>query len=110
MKIYVRNARTSADGVRVDRSTPLGNPAKMRGEFDRDRVCDFYAAWIEEQIQQRNPEVCTALNQLFLQLMRKGELSLLCWCSPKRCHAESVARVLARAAAQRGHTVEIIYK
>lgn len=49
------------------------------------------------------------MNKLWLELVRKGELELTCWCSPKRCHAEIIAQALAEAGRARGLDVEIVY-
>jgi hypothetical protein len=70
----------------VDRRTPYGNKYRMVDDSDseRDRVCDQYAAWLEERLK-KEPD-------FLLHLI--GAKRLGCWCAPKRCHAESLARAI----------------
>lgn len=80
-KVYsLRNKPWPKCAVKVDRSTPYGNPFVMKEESDRDRVCDLFDNWV------RLP------NQTGLRTQAKRELKgkdLLCWCAPARCHAET---------------------
>jgi hypothetical protein len=82
----------NAVAVRVDRTSgsPLGNPFHMRGEWERQMVCLKYEAWFREQLEKGNQAVLNELNRL-KQIVRDGNnLMLLCWCSPKQCHAETI--------------------
>jgi len=78
--------------VYVDRRSPLGNPFKMKGnsEEERNRVCDEYDAWLNEALRT-NPLVHAEFQRLLNLYRMHGQLSLYCWCAPKRCHAESIA-------------------
>lgn len=80
--------------VRVDRGTPLGNPYPMRTEAERDRVCESYDAWLARQIEDPESAAARALRRLFERYRRGEDLALACWCAPKRCHAESLRKVL----------------
>jgi len=64
---------------KVDRTTPLGNPYIMRSESQRDIVCDRYIKNLEKNISME------ALKPLILAYS---------WCSPKRCHAETIKKLL----------------
>jgi len=55
-----------------------GNPFIVGRHGDRDECCDKYAKWILEQ-----PALLADLHEL------RGK-TLLCWCSPQRCHAETL--------------------
>jgi len=79
----------------VDRKSPLGNPFYMRDESMREEVCDKFEVYFQEQVLTgRNPEALAYLNHL-LELSRQTEtLVLLCWCHPKRCHADTIAEWL----------------
>lgn len=78
----------------VDRRTPFGNRYRMVDDSDseRDRVCDQYEAWLAGRIQ-KNPN-------FLLPLI--GAKRLGCWCAPKRCHAESLARAIAKMRGMQG--------
>ena len=71
--------------VRVDRRSLWGNPFVMRNdsEAERKRVCDAF----EEMAANWLPETIAALKKDL-----KGK-SLACWCTPKRCHADTLLRI-----------------
>jgi len=72
--------------VRIDRASKWGNQFRMANdsEAERDRVCDAYSEWLEMRLRE-SPD-------LLLPLM--GARRLGCWCAPKRCHGESLARAI----------------
>lgn len=70
--------------VRVDRGTDWGNPfvIQSHSEAERQRVCELferYAVWR-----------LTVDPQWLMPLVGKN---LACWCTPKRCHAETLLRL-----------------
>jgi hypothetical protein len=75
--------------VRVDRATRWGNHFYMANDSDeeRDRVCDAY----ERDLKGRCDKSRTYLSPL-MHAKRLG-----CWCAPKRCHADSLARAIHAA-------------
>lgn len=75
---------------KVDRTTKLGNPFKMIGEseMERNRVCDFYETNFEKNVSMAD------LEHLILAYKKYGKLRLFCWCTPKRCHAETIKRYI----------------
>jgi hypothetical protein len=75
----VLNARTDFDhgnAVWVDRRSPYGNRFKMKSEADRDLVCDAFEV--------------NVLPNLDVSALRGKDL--ICWCAPKRCHADAILR------------------
>lgn len=115
-----RESSSFAD-VRVDRSTPLGNPFVMgrngKDETQRGAVCDAFAYLVvgdaegtsvaeigrrfgvEVDSRFADSAKCAtrradALEQLQKRLLRGESVRLLCWCAPKRCHAETIAQLL----------------
>lgn len=79
MSPEVKNAkRYRGSGIYVGRPTKWGNPFIMGVHGDRDEICDDYNDWI-------------VTNEYLLQNI--GELRghhLICWCAPKRCHADTL--------------------
>jgi len=74
-KVYhARNAPSGA--VWVDRRTKYGNPYVMKSEWERNWVCDQF----EKNI----------LPTLDVSELRGKDL--ICWCAPKRCHADAILR------------------
>ena len=64
----------------VDRRTIFGNPFK---QGTRDAMCDRFATYFEDR-------VVTDEDFRLAVIGLKG-MELLCWCAPKRCHADIIA-------------------
>ena len=73
--------------VYCGRGSRLGNPHVMRGRSDaeRDRVCDIYESEFPTPEQE-------AECQRIATLARRMPVFLECFCTPKRCHAETAKR------------------
>jgi hypothetical protein len=82
------------DAAYVGRPTPLGNPYVLKREEDRDAVCDAYERWFSAKIEQKDPAIVEALRALYARALASGHLRLACFCAPRRCHAETIARWL----------------
>ena len=101
--------------VRCDRSSVLGNPFQLRSEEERDMVCQQYKLWLWANIKQEADAVVhlgrwkreglaiassfkhptsrqvTRELDLMVTFCRLGKnIRLLCWCAPKRCHADGI--------------------
>jgi len=108
-KLQIRVARKGQGlgGVYVGRPTPLGNPFRLEREDQREEVVARYATWLEEELRQGNPAVTRALEELYRRLKRRGALTLLCFCAPRRCHGEVIAEHLRRRAEAEGLQAEV---
>jgi hypothetical protein len=93
IKIYVVNAPMKGS-IYVGRPTCLGNPWKMGSEKDRHEVCDLYDNWLRRKIVEKDKEILSALDKLDTVLRKSGYLILQCHCAPKRCHADSIKKIL----------------
>jgi hypothetical protein len=103
--IRVANKRTwKGEGHYVGRPTALGNPfshlAGTLAKFkvaSRDEAVDRYREWLEERLGSDNPET-----RMFVSLLeeyeRCGELTLVCFCVPERCHAEIIKEFIEECA------------
>lgn len=106
--ITIHNLKTDFDFdpeycVRVDRASILGNPFRLKNESFRNEVCDKY---IEVFEHHKDNKWKLELNRL-LEIHRKHEkLKLFCWCTPKRCHAETIKEYLDKIMAQYTQTEE----
>lgn len=78
------NGRVPHNAVYVGRPTIFGNPYEMKSEKDRDRVCDLY------EIHARK-----MMNSVWFveELKKLKGKDLVCWCYPKRCHAETLIKL-----------------
>jgi hypothetical protein len=76
-----------------DRTSPLGNPFRMRDQSmqERNRVCDEYYDYFHTNL---NPDLAPVgfLEQLdqILRAATFSDISLGCWCVPKRCHCQTI--------------------
>lgn len=84
MTTVVHRRRARYD-VAIDRSSKWGNPFKIPEDGTRNEVIAKYAAWIKTQ-----PELLAALPEL------RGKV-LGCWCAPKACHGDVLARLADEA-------------
>lgn len=94
MTIVIANGRTTRQGEWCDRRSILGNPFPMTCEAQRDVVCDRYDVWLTARIAAKDEAILAELGRLWRLWQWQGELVLLCWCAPRRCHCESVRRAL----------------
>jgi hypothetical protein len=108
-KLVIKVARKGQGlgGVYVGRPTPLGNPFRLLREEDRDEVVARYATWLERELRRGNREVVQALEELYRLLKRRGDITLLCFCAPRRCHGEIVAERLKLMAEAEGLRAEV---
>lgn len=85
-KPSVWNARRPQEipegAVLVDRTTRWGNPIRLEHEKDRGSVLAQYEEWLKTQ-----PELIAAVKTEL-----KGK-HLVCWCTPKACHANVLLRI-----------------
>jgi hypothetical protein len=107
LRIRVARKGQGLGGVYVGRPTPLGNPLRLEREDRREEVVARYAAWLEGELHRGNREVARALEELYRRLKRQGTLTLLCFCAPRRCHAEVIAEHLKRRAEAEGLRAEV---
>lgn len=75
--------------IKVDRSSPVGNPFIMHNETERDEVCDKYDEHFDEMMQDTNFGTYIGF---ILTKAESHNIALGCWCYPKRCHAETIKR------------------
>ena len=119
----VARAREASDPstweVKVDRSSPLGNPFPMNPGQDRGVVCKAFESLVrkglsvEEVAREFSPPLVfdasfasrgaekarkLELERLAAFSAGGGSLRLMCWCAPRQCHALSIAKVVAERA------------
>lgn len=98
MNIFVVNLRYNSEleVIRVDRSTPLGNPFKIGKDGNRSACIAKYRGWLWKEIQ-KSPDESPA-SRMFHELVGlaiiREELLLGCWCTPESCHAEVIAKAI----------------
>lgn len=67
----------------------LGNPFWMKDESKRNEVCDKYHEYFHLNIPQRAKEL--------VEIAKTQDIELACFCSPKRCHTETIKAYIEQA-------------
>ena len=98
IKVVIKNLRKSkpkhAWQIRVDRASILGNPYHMVDESQRDKVCNQYEEYFNENMKHPDTAFYNEVQRLYGIMKEYGKLELYCWCAPKRCHAETIKAYL----------------
>jgi hypothetical protein len=82
-RVYNQRIETyPAGAVQVGSPSRWANPFRTTVEAQRDAACDAYELWLQDR-----PELVEAMKR---ELRGKD---LVCWCSPKRCHADTILRI-----------------
>tara|TARA_R110002096_G_scaffold66682_4_gene162257 strand:- start:5577 stop:5879 length:303 start_codon:yes stop_codon:yes gene_type:complete len=68
--------------VRIDRQSCWGNPFVLRVDGDRDEVCDYFEEYAKWRL---------TIQSDWLDPLRGKDLA--CWCSPQRCHGNTLLRL-----------------
>ena len=89
---YRRNSRLEGIDVYCGRPSILGNPFNMQ-IMSRDQSCDKYQEYFDAKIKAKDPAFMSGLRNIY-KLAKKGDVNLVCFCAPKRCHTESIKAFL----------------
>lgn len=92
--IKIGNIASGAEGEYCARPSVLGNPFHIHGDMTRKYVCDMYDSWLYKKIDEQDHDVLNELTRLDDIYIKTGELTLLCFCAPLRCHCETIKKVL----------------
>jgi hypothetical protein len=89
--VYVgRPSRRGAYTMGLGPDGELGNPWSTPRDGTRDQVCDRYEKWLRVEYEN-TPRRKESVDRLVRSLRHHGNLTLVCWCSPERCHADFLA-------------------
>lgn len=100
-RIRIGNVKRGDRGEYVGRgsygktASPLGNPFVVGRDGARGECVKLYEEWLPQQIARGNVAVVNELERLVGVLRKNGTLTLVCWCAPHTCHAETIAKAVA---------------
>lgn len=78
----------------IGRGSILGNPFRMYSEDERDKVCDDFSDYLNNLIEEKNPDIEQELQSL-VDLLELGQpVKLGCFCAPRRCHGDKIKEVV----------------
>lgn len=88
--------------VYVGRPSPLGNPfshikttVPTFRVLTREEAIINYREWLAERVAKGDFKVMQALSELVLVHAKYRQLDLVCWCHPRPCHANVIAKYLS---------------
>lgn len=91
--ITVRNKRNySGTGIYIGRPSVFGNPFEIKkGDpwRTREKVVLHYRDWLKEQLIQYDDTFMSLMEPL-VELARKTDVNLICWCAPLACHGDVI--------------------
>lgn len=93
--INIGNLHKGAKGEYIGRGSPLGNPYPITHINDRDYVCDAYEEYLDNEITKKNPVIIKELDRL-RNIHNQRQLTLVCFCHPKRCHGLTIRNYLLK--------------
>lgn len=90
------------EDVYIGRGSPLGNPytsiqnRKTKAQFvcsSREESVAKFKEYLLRKIEQKDKNICDTLNKIYL-LAIKGDVNLVCFCSPKKCHGDVIKEII----------------
>ena len=94
--LVVHCKRHKGDHHYAGRPTLWGNLWVLGPDGTRDEVCDRYDTWLRTGRDFGHPEATEARRQAILaSLPALRDKTLSCWCSPSRCHCETLIALIA---------------
>lgn len=85
--------------IYIGRPSVLGNPfSHLKGTKaqckvqSRDEAVDKYEDWLRSKLN--NDKNLTKEMLKLYKIAKCGDLNLVCWCSPKRCHGDVIKKII----------------
>lgn len=100
--IHKKYSHIYNDVVYIGRGSPLGNPftsiqdRNTKAKFvvkNRTESIRMFEDYLTNQILSKNKDICDYLNFIYLK-SKNGNVSLSCYCSPKKCHGDVVKKII----------------
>lgn len=84
--VYIGRAMPGRKG------SPLRNPFKLAKGESRDACLLKYRRWLRD-LPADSPQWQEIAR--LAQMARSGDLVLLCWCAPEKCHGDVIREIIA---------------
>lgn len=104
MKINIVNKHThnpTEFDIYIGRGTPIGNPFTHLKNIPNTTKCETreeavlnYKKWIYQKIRGEDAEILAFLKKIIAKLKINGQVNLVCYCSPKKCHGEIIKKII----------------
>lgn len=81
--------------VRCDRGhSVLCNPFRVTSEDKRDASCEQFQAYFSKKVREKTDAAFMNELRRIYQLALRQDVTLACWCYPKRCHTQTIKAFL----------------
>lgn len=91
-EITIVKYKSNPDSEYIGRGSVLGNPYPITHQHSRDCVCDKYEEYFYKQLN--NKIFNNELKRIYRKGVENGYIKLGCFCSPLRCHGETIKNFL----------------
>ena len=92
--IQISKINIGIDGIYIGRGTPLGNPYHIGKDGNRAEVIEKYRQYLIKKIQNKDPIILKALNEIKEYEKDFYVATLLCHCRPLACHGDIIKEIL----------------
>lgn len=92
----VVNIRQEPCDIRIDRSTPFGNPFILGVDGNREEVCEKHEQWLKQWIESRKEIIINGFSNKWVveHLSQLKDKILGCWCKSLRCHGDTLIKLI----------------
>lgn len=99
INVLNKKKNPNIDGIYIGRPYVLGNPFSHKensiAEYkvsSRDEAMSKYEIWLNEKLTDVESAECKEFFRLVDLYKTNGELNLVCWCHPLRCHGDVLSK------------------
>lgn len=99
MAISIKNKKNFSGGYYIGRGSPLGNVYSYKSSNhpqvkykvnSLDECISGFKSYLYQEIKNRDPLICNAVNDLIIKNLRGEDIDLVCYCSPNPCHGDVI--------------------
>ena len=93
----------SENDIYVGRGSILGNPfssiqgRETKAEFiceSREDAIRNFSFYLKQKISDKDKNICDELNRIWKIAKSGRDINLVCYCTPKSCHATVIKRII----------------
>jgi len=82
-------------GIYIGRPGPLGNPFIVGRNGSLEEVMEKYEKYLPDAIKY-DKKIAAAFERI-KKAAKEGDVNLICWCVPKKCHGNIIERMVEEA-------------
>ena len=99
MRRIVNKRNYNGPGIYIGRPSPLGNPFVIGRDGDREEVIRKYRDFLD--VALHDDDRIKAEFERLEELNKKGDVILICWCAPSKCHGDIIKEIIERNGARK---------